>query len=209
MNDQPLINEILPNTSHLIDEWFKANDSITMSTQWSSNLLTKYIAKEIINKIIAILILITNTEYKITSNLLLMGSSQTITWTNNTQIHPYLRAKLLNNIWRLNLVPRIKMFALKLIRQKLNTQSRLKKLGIDINGGFPFGIDINGDYLFKNHVLVKTVSETVYTLCPSLNAGIAPLWIGLIKFGILKCGITNFSRNLFKKMFALLELFET
>lgn len=45
MDDQPLLNEILPNTSHLIDECVKANDSIPMSTQWSSNLLTKYLPK--------------------------------------------------------------------------------------------------------------------------------------------------------------------
>lgn len=54
---------------------------------------------------------------------------ETASWANDSQTPSHPKAKLLNNIKRLNLIHRIKIFACKLIRQKLST-----KFEINTNG---------------------------------------------------------------------------
>lgn len=63
MDDSPLVNKIIPNATHLLDECANVGDFITMS-KWNTNLLTRYLPKEIVNKVIALPIQITNIEDK-------------------------------------------------------------------------------------------------------------------------------------------------
>lgn len=102
------------------------------------------------------------------------------------------------------------MFALKLIRQKLNTKSRLKKLEIDINGDFPFcnRLKKDIDHLFKNHVLIKTVWATVNTLCPSPNALNCSFMDWIDKIWNIKMWYNKLFYKPLGKMFTLLELYE-
>lgn len=56
--------------------------------------------------------------WKSTSNGLF---SETATLANNDLIRPNPRAKFVNSIWRLNLVPKVKLFYWKVIREILPT----------------------------------------------------------------------------------------
>lgn len=46
---------------------------------------------------------------------------KTATWTNNDKITPHPRVKLLHYIWKLKLLPKIKTFVWKLIKDKIPT----------------------------------------------------------------------------------------
>lgn len=51
----------------------------------------------------------------------------TLLWTNNDKISHHPKAKLLNSICKLKLIPKIELFAWKLIRGKIPTKGNLRK----------------------------------------------------------------------------------
>lgn len=93
-------------------EIVKISDLITPIKYWNTNALTKFLPDHIANKIKAILILslilmtelseifFSNSEYMV----------KTVTWANNNiMIRPHPKAKLLNSIWQLNLIPNVNL----------------------------------------------------------------------------------------------------
>lgn len=84
---------------------------------------------------------------------------------------PHHTNKLLNNIWHLNPLPRIKIFAWKLIKHKLSTNNRLRKIGIIL-----MEIVLHASKSRKKTIIFSKVYEmakitwaTVDTNCPSPN----------------------------------------
>lgn len=65
-------------------------------------------------------------------------SVKTATWANDDSLSPRLTVKLLNYIWKLKLIRKIKLFAWKLIRDKIHTRGNLRKIGMDINTDCPY-----------------------------------------------------------------------
>lgn len=63
---------------------------------------------------------------------------KSITWANNDNISPHHRAKLLHGIWKLNLLPKMKIFAWRLIIENLPTRVIIgrHKEDIDENSHF-------------------------------------------------------------------------
>lgn len=49
-------------------------------------------------------------------------------WTNNDKILSHLMGKTLNYIWKLQLVPKLRLFAWKLVRGKIPIKENLKKI---------------------------------------------------------------------------------
>lgn len=60
------------------------------------------------------------------------------TWDNNSSSDPHPQAKFINNIWRLDMRPKIQLFPWKLIPDIIPTRAKLQKLGLPINGDCPF-----------------------------------------------------------------------
>lgn len=50
MDDLLLIDKIIPNITHTIEECAKDSDSNTFSSQWNTNLLSMYLPEDIIDK---------------------------------------------------------------------------------------------------------------------------------------------------------------
>lgn len=67
------------------------------------------------------------------NSLLIKFLVKTANCTNNGKISFQSRPKLLNYIWKLNLIPRIKLLIRKLIRDKIFTRANLRNVGVDIN----------------------------------------------------------------------------
>lgn len=65
-------------------------------------------------------------------------SVKMVTWTNNDKILPYPRAKLLSYIWRSSLLPKVKIFAWKLVSGKISTRSYINSIGIDVDSNCSF-----------------------------------------------------------------------
>lgn len=63
---------------------------------------------------------------------------------NNDKIPPHPKAKLLDHIWKLKMIPKLKLFAWKLIRRKIPTRRYLRTIEMDINGDFPFFVKTSG-----------------------------------------------------------------
>lgn len=76
--------------------------------------LSELLPKHIMEKIISIPIPLNNTQDKIMWNDE-NYSVKRATWANNDRIHPQPKANMLNLIWKLNLNPKKKLFAWKLI----------------------------------------------------------------------------------------------
>lgn len=94
---------------------------------------------------------------------------KTATWANNERIPPHPKAKLLNRIWKLKMLPKIKLFAWKLIRAKIPTIGYLKDIGLDIDTECPFCNDDNEDidHLFKNCRLTQQIWNNISEYCPN------------------------------------------
>lgn len=98
-------------------------------------------------------------------------SVKSITWVNNLQIQYHPKAKILNTIWRLNLLPRIKLFTWKLIRKKLSTRLELKNIGLNVNGECSFcqHSEENIDHLFKSYAMTRSTWNIINSHCLSPN----------------------------------------
>lgn len=152
---------------------------ITNSKEWNLIKLNNIISKEIITKIKAIPIRLTNIGYNLETTNGEFSVKMAI-WVNNNPIPTHPKANMLNALWRLNLFPRVKLFAWKLIRQKLSTKSRLRKLGSSINGDCPScnQADENIDHIFKQCNVIKSIWATIDTYFPSPNNSISRSLIG-------------------------------
>lgn len=91
----PLINRIKPNARHLIIENAIVSDFLTTKNHWDSSPFTNILLNQIINKIKAFPILITNLDDKIAWKFTSTEdfSVKTITWANNNHIPPSLESK--------------------------------------------------------------------------------------------------------------------
>lgn len=65
-------------------------------------------------------------------------SFKSATWVNNDKVAPHPKAKLLNRIWKLNLIPNIKQSAWKLIKDGIPTRENLMKIELGIHRDCPF-----------------------------------------------------------------------
>lgn len=62
------------------------------------------------------------------------------------------KEKFINSIWKLNLIPKVKFFAWKLIHNILLTGDRLRQFGINITCDYPFR---NKEVEIINHIFVR------------------------------------------------------
>lgn len=81
-------------------------------------------------------------------------SVKTATRANNISVRPHAQARILNNIWKLNFIPKVKLFASKPVRNTLLTRNMIRQLGRDITGDFPF---CNKGEETINHIFIKSV----------------------------------------------------
>lgn len=130
-----------------------------------SDLLLKHIVKKIISILIPLNDIRNKIIWKFSPDRKL--SVKIATWTNNDKITPHPRAKLLNHIQKLNLIPKIKLFAGKLIRGKLPTRGGLRNIRIDTNGNCSFCHNRveNIYYVFKDRCFIQKIWNIFIEYC--------------------------------------------
>lgn len=94
------------------------------------------------------------------------------------------------NYWiycKLNILPRIKLFAWKLIRGKIPTRDFLSNIGINININCSFCLNNkeDSDHLFKDYEFIQQIWKTISEFCPNPLELICGLLTGLSTFGII------------------------
>lgn len=110
-------------------------------------------------------------------------SIKTATWTYNDKILPLPRSKLLNRIWKLNIIPKSKFFVWKLIRCKIPTRDYIRRFRIDINVDchFYYNYIEDIDHLYINCKFSHHFWNTISYYCPNpTNSSLH--FIGWIKF---------------------------
>lgn len=102
-----------PNRGHVIIENAKVRDFIISSKRWNTSSLANISLNDILNKIKShsyrIITLDDRVGMKFTSNDEFLVKIEK--WANNDKTPQHLKAKLLNSLWKFNLIPRIKFFS--------------------------------------------------------------------------------------------------
>lgn len=161
MEDSPLVNKIQLNNENLVNSQARVSDFISSNKHW-------YLLLIILFEKFIIPILVCHIEDKMFWEFTCDDSFLIkTTWANNDSIKPHPKAKFINSIWRLNLIPKIKIFARKLIRNILPTRDRLIRFGININCDSPF---YNKETKTLNHIFVHCDLAYNILLLPDPNS---------------------------------------
>lgn len=96
-------------------------------------------------------------------------SVNTATWAHNYAIKPHPKTKILNNIWKLNLILKIKLFSWKLLHDALLTRDRLRNFDIKIDGDCHIchKNEETIDRTFKTCDLACNIWSIISTNCPT------------------------------------------
>lgn len=122
---------------------------------------------------------------------------------------PHPTAKLLIHIWKLNLIPKVKLFAWELIRGKITIRGYLRNVGIDVDGDCPFCHNHleEIDHFFRGCSFGQRICNTIAEYCLSLLEVTFVSFTGSITFGNMIKSITKSLGKLWKKSLLLLSLF--
>lgn len=153
-----------------------------MSKNWNLNDLIGFIPDHITNRIKAILIPISNVTDRLIWKFTTDGhfSVKKVTWATIIILKPHPKAENLNNIQKLNLVPKIKLFAQIFLHNALLTRDKLRNICINIGGECPFyhKNEETIGHLFKTCDLPCNVWSIISANCPS------PIYSNYILIGL-------------------------